>query len=77
LVEAGELPPVAERLPKEPRVLKSAGMVDGMGVYGGVWRDTFAVPTVSWNWGVAGQTQGYFGINEMVQEPLVDLFRCG
>ncbi|CAA9587245.1 MAG: hypothetical protein AVDCRST_MAG86-3969 [uncultured Truepera sp.] len=74
MVEAGELPPVAERLPKEPRVLKSAGMVDGMGVYGGVWRDTFAVPTVSYNWGVAGQTQGYFGINEMVQEPLVDLF---
>jgi len=73
MVEAGELPPVAERLPKEPRVLKSAGMVDGLGVYGGVWRDTFAVPTVSWNWG-AGQTQGYFGVNEMVQESLVDLF---
>ncbi len=35
MVEAGELPPVAERLPDEPRVLKSAGMVDGPGVYGG------------------------------------------
>ena len=74
MVEAGNLPPIAERLPKEPRVIKKAEMVDGLGVYGGVWRDTFAVPTVSWNWGVAGQTQGYFGINEMVQVPLVDLF---
>lgn len=73
MVEAGELPPVAERLPAEPRVLKSAGMVDGPGVYGGVWRDTFAVPTESWNWG-ALQTQGYFGVNEMVQEALVDLY---
>ncbi len=73
MVEAGELPPVAERLPAEPRVLKTAGMVDGMGVYGGVLRDTFAVPTESWNWGAA-QTQGYFGINELVQEALVDLY---
>jgi peptide/nickel transport system substrate-binding protein len=73
LVEAGKLPPVSERLPEEPRVLKSAGMVDGPGVYGGVWRDSFGVPVVSWNWG-AGQTQGWYGVNELVQEALVDLF---
>jgi peptide/nickel transport system substrate-binding protein len=73
LVEAGELPPIEERLPREPRIMKRAQMVDGPGVHGGVWRDTFAVPTVSWNWG-AGQTQGWFGVNEMVQEALVDLF---
>lgn len=73
LVEKGLLPPVEERLPVKPRVLKSAGMVDGPGVYGDVWRDTFAVPVESWNWG-AGQTQGYFGVNELVQEALVDLF---
>jgi peptide/nickel transport system substrate-binding protein len=73
LVEQGKLPPVEERLPREPRVLKQGQMVDGPGVHGGVWRDTFAVPVESWNWG-AGQTQGWFGVNELVQEALVDLF---
>lgn len=73
LVEAGRLPPVEERLPREPRINKRGQMVDGPGVFGGVWRDTFAVPVESWNWG-AGQTQGWFGINEMVQASLVDLF---
>ena len=73
LVEAGLLPPVEERLPNEPRIIKRGQMVDGTGDYGGVWRDTFAVPTESWNWG-AGQTQGWFGVNEMVQAWLVDLF---
>jgi len=73
LVEQGLLPPVEERLPVEPRIVKRGQMVDGTGVHGGVWRDTFAVPTESWNWG-AGQTQGWFGVNEMVQAWLVDLF---
>jgi len=73
LVAAGLLPPVSERLPREPRIMKSGQMVDGPGVFGGVWRDTFAVPVESWNWG-AGQTQGWFGVNEMVQVGLVDLF---
>ncbi len=73
LVEQGLLPPVEERLPVEPRIIKRGQMVDGTGVHGGVWRDTFAVPTESWNWG-AGQTQGWFGVNEMVQAWLVDLF---
>ena len=39
LVDAGKLPPVADRLPKEPKVILKAGMSDGIGVYGGVWRD--------------------------------------
>jgi peptide/nickel transport system substrate-binding protein len=73
LVEAGLLPPVEERLPLEPRIVKLGQMVDGIGDYGGVWRDTYGVPTESWNWG-AGQTQGWFGVNEMVQAWLVDLF---
>lgn len=34
LVEAGELPPVEERLPAEPRVVQ---MVDSLGQYGGTW----------------------------------------
>lgn len=70
LVNAGKLPPVEERLPEVPRVIKSNIMADGIGVYGGVWRDTFAVPIESWNWG-AQKTQGWFGINQMVQQSLV------
>lgn len=73
LVKAGKLPPIEQRLPEKPRVIKRAIMPDGIGVYGGVWRDTFAVPVQSWNWG-AGHTQGWFGVNEMVQAGLVDLY---
>jgi len=72
LVETGKLAPVEDRLPDVPRVVKSNIMADGIGVYGGVWRDTFAVPVASWNWG-AQKTQGWFGINQMVQESLVVL----
>ena len=72
LVAAGLLPPIEERLPREPRIVKLGQMVDGIGDHGGVWRDTFAVPTAGWDWG--HQTQGWFGVNEMVQAWLVDLF---
>ncbi|MFW6278756.1 MAG: ABC transporter substrate-binding protein [Bacillota bacterium] len=72
LVDEGKLPSVEDRLPDNPRVIKKTMMVDGIGEYGGVWRDTFAVPVEGWNW-AAGQTQGYFGINQMVQQGLVDL----
>ena len=34
LVEAGELPPLEERLPAEPMVWLEAAMEDGIGVYG-------------------------------------------
>ena len=34
LVASGELPPVEQRLPKEPQVYLTAGMKDGIGVYG-------------------------------------------
>lgn len=64
LVDAGELPPVAERLPTEPRVLLEAGMSDGIGIYGDVWRDFSACPTAGWNNG-AGVTSGWFGIEAM------------
>ena len=69
LVEDGTLPPVAERLPKEPQVFLASGMSSGLGEYGGVWRDFSAVPTEGWNLG-AGQTQGWFGINYAYQESL-------
>jgi len=71
LVAAGDLPPVEERLPAEPQVIPTAGMSDGIGVYGGVWRDFSAVPTEGWNL-CAGQTQGWFGINYIYSEALVD-----
>jgi len=69
-VATGELPPVRQRLPKNPRVWKAKFMSDGLGVYGGIWRDFSAVPTEGWNW-AAGQTQGWFGINQIIQEPLI------
>ena len=64
------LPPVEERLPEEPQVLLTSAMSDGPGEYGGVWRDFSAATTEGWNWG-AGQSQGWFGINYIVQESLV------
>lgn len=64
LVDAGELPPIEERLPAEPKVLLAAGMSDGIGVYGDVWRDFSACPTAGWNNG-AGVTSGWFGIESM------------
>jgi peptide/nickel transport system substrate-binding protein len=67
LVDAGELPPVAERLPAEPFVWKSDMMSDGVGQYGGVWRGVWAVPLEGWNF-AAGAIQGWFGIEAIVQE---------
>lgn len=70
MVEAGELPPVEERLPDNPQVILHSGMSVGPGVYGGVWRDFSAVPTAGWNL-CARQTQGWFGINYIYGESLV------
>ncbi|MCY3866155.1 MAG: ABC transporter substrate-binding protein [Chloroflexi bacterium] len=70
LVEAGELPPVEDRLPENPQVILNSGMSTGPGVYGGQWRDFSAVPTAGWNL-CARQTQGWFGINYIYAESLV------
>jgi peptide/nickel transport system substrate-binding protein len=67
LVDANKLPPVEERLPKEPFVYKASFMSDGVGEYGGVWRGVWAAPTEGWNWS-AGVSQGWFGIEAIVQE---------
>ena len=64
LVEAGELPPIEERLPAEPKVILTSGMSDGIGTYGDAWRDFSACPTAGWNNG-AGVTAGWFGIESM------------
>ena len=64
LVKQSKLPPVKDRLPKEPQVLLKSGMPTGIGVYGDVWRDFSACPTAGWNNG-AGVTSGWFGIEAM------------
>ena len=42
LVKAGKLPPVAQRLPSEPLVLKP---LESVGRYGGTWRRAFIGPS--------------------------------
>ena len=42
-VKSGDLPPVADRLPKNPMVLDSSDM-DGVGKYGGTWKRAFTGP---------------------------------
>ncbi|MBL8592123.1 MAG: ABC transporter substrate-binding protein [Devosia sp.] len=61
-VDAGKLPPVAERLPKEPLVFKTANMPDGNGVYGDVMRHVIGGRPEGWNY-MAGQSQGWGGID--------------
>lgn len=67
-VKAGKLPPVAERLPKEPMVFKAGNMPDGMGVYGDVMRHVIGGRPEGWNYS-AGQTQGWGGID-------IGMFEC-
>lgn len=61
-VTAGKLPPVAERLPKEPMVFKTANMPDGNGVYGDVMRHVIGGRPEGWNFW-AGQSYGWGGID--------------
>lgn len=68
-VDAGKLPPVAERLPKEPMVYKTANMPDGVGVYGDVMRHVIGGRPEGWNYS-AGQTQGWGGIDIGISECL-------
>jgi len=70
-VKRGEIPPVEERLPAKPAVVMTSGMSDGPGIYGDVWRTVSAVPTAGWNW-AAGVIGGWFGIEEAMQEALVN-----
>ncbi len=60
-VADGKLPAVKDRLPKEPQVMLSAGMKDGPGEYGDLWRGFSACPTAGWN-NYAGVSAGWFGI---------------
>jgi peptide/nickel transport system substrate-binding protein len=60
-VADGKLPPIKDRLPKEPQVVLSSGMKDGPGEYGDLWRGFSACPTAGWN-NYAGVSAGWFGI---------------
>lgn len=75
LVNEGKLPPVKERLPKEPQVLLSSGMKDGPGEYGDLWRGFSACPTAGWN-RMAGVSAGWFGI-ESYSTQYQSLFKVG
>lgn len=61
-VETGKLPPVAERLPKEPLVYKASNMPDGIGAYGDVIRHVIGGRPQGWNY-AAGQIQGWGGVD--------------
>lgn len=61
-VEAGKLPAVADRLPKEPLVYKAGAMPDGPGVYGDVMRHVIGGRPEGWNYW-AGQSYGWGGID--------------
>lgn len=68
-VKTGKLPPVKDRLPKEPLVFKTANMPDGVGVYGDTMRHVIGGRPEGWNYG-AGQTQGWGGIDIGLSECL-------
>jgi peptide/nickel transport system substrate-binding protein len=67
-VETGRLPPLAERLPKEPLVYKTSNMPDGAGVYGDVMRHVIGGRPQGWNY-LAGNNQGWGGID-------IGLYEC-
>ncbi|BAB52740.1 ABC transporter substrate-binding protein [Mesorhizobium japonicum] len=68
-VKTGKLPPVKDRLPKEPLVFKTGNMQDGIGVYGDTMRHVIGGRPEGWNYG-AGQTQGWGGIDIGLSECL-------
>ena len=49
-VDTGKLPPVEERLPREPLVFKAGNMPDGIGVYGDPMRHVIGGRPEGWNW---------------------------
>ena len=68
-VDAGKLPPVEERLPKIPMMMKKDQMIDGIGEYGGTFRHVIGGRPDGWNW-MAGKTQGWGGVSMSVMQSL-------
>jgi len=68
-VDKGLLPPVKDRLPKEPLVFKTGNMPDGIGVYGDSMRHVIGGRPQTWNfWG--GLNYGWGGIDNAMNECL-------
>jgi peptide/nickel transport system substrate-binding protein len=67
-VDTGKLPPVQDRLPKEPMVYLGSNMADGIGVYGDVMRHVIGGRPEGWNY-QAGQAQGWGGVD-------IGMFEC-
>ena len=68
-VDKGLLPPVKDRLPKEPLVFKTGTMPDGIGVYGDSMRHVIGGRPQTWNfWG--GLNYGWGGIDNAMNECL-------
>lgn len=68
-VDTGKLPPVKDRLPKEPLVYLASNMPDGIGTYGDVLRHVIGGRPEGWNYS-AGQSQGWGGIDIGLSECL-------
>ena len=69
-VQKGVIPPVKDRLPKEPQVFLTKGMRHGCGNYGGHFRYFSASPTAGHNL-YAGVRNGWWGITYVYLEALV------
>ena len=69
-VAKGLIPPVEQRLPKEPQVFLEKGMRHGCGIYGGHFRYFSASPTAGHNL-YAGVRNGWWGITYVYLEALV------
>ena len=69
-VKAGKLPPIEERLPKEPLIVDTSMTADGPGVYGGTLRHVIGGRPQGWNW-IAGRNQGYGGTEHSTMMCLV------
>jgi len=61
-VATGRLPPLAQRLPREPLVFEAAALPDGPGRYGGALRQVTGGRPEGWNY-AAGQAQGWGGVD--------------
>lgn len=59
MVAAGELPPVDERLPKNPKVLQ---VYDEIGVYGGTWRRAYSGLSDRW------------GPTKLIEERIIEFY---
>jgi peptide/nickel transport system substrate-binding protein len=68
-VATGKLPPLAERLPREPLVYGAAAMPDGLGRHGEALRQVTGGRPEGWNYS-AGQQQGWGGVDIGLMECL-------